>query len=323
MYRNRYGRPGSFRGEPTVATSDIETLTSTNARRFPAAPTSVGQARRFLLAAVPDASPDETDELVLLLSELATNAVQHAASEFEVAVGVAPDGRSVRVEVSDEADGYPTPQEQVPDAPRGRGLHIVRTLADAWGIEARRDRPGKTVWFTMPLSGADVVPSDGHEEPVQRDEGRVDDGGGLPAGAAVPAAAPAGAAAPARAPAAGAGTGGEQAWPVPGVRVVLDGLRDAVVATDEQGVIRYVNKAAEDLLGWPHGSLVGRSVYDLVPDSVTTGDGSRTTARSSARRPRTSSGADSTPSSNAPTGRTSTRSWSSASSTTPSPARLS
>ena len=70
-------------------------------------------------------------------------------------------------------------------------------------------------------------------------------------------------------PAAGTGTGGEQAWPVPGVRVVLDGLRDAVVATDDQGVIRYVNKAAEDLLGWPHGSLVGRSVYDLVPDSLT------------------------------------------------------
>ena len=40
----------------------------------------------------------------------------------------------------------------MPDAPDGRGLHIVRALADAWGIEMRRDRPGKTVWFSVALS---------------------------------------------------------------------------------------------------------------------------------------------------------------------------
>ena len=50
---------------------------------------------------------------------------------------------------------------------------------------------------------------------------------------------------------------------------MLDGLRDAVVATDERGVIHYANTAAEELLGWPHGSLVGRSVFDLVPESLT------------------------------------------------------
>ena len=50
--------------------------------------------------------------------------------------------------------------------------------------------------------------------------------------------------------------------------MVLDGLRDAVVATDDKGVIRYVNTAAEDLLGWPPGSMVGRTVFDLVPDSL-------------------------------------------------------
>ena len=50
--------------------------------------------------------------------------------------------------------------------------------------------------------------------------------------------------------------------------MVLDGLRDAVVVTDEQGEIRYVNAAAEELLGWPQGSLVGRPVFDLVPESL-------------------------------------------------------
>ncbi len=72
---------------------------------------------------------------------------------------------------------------------------------------------------------------------------------------------------PRRTPAAGTPAFGPT-FPVPGVRAVLDGLRDAIVATDERGLIRYANAAAEDLLGWPHGSLFGRSTLDLVPDAM-------------------------------------------------------
>jgi anti-sigma regulatory factor (Ser/Thr protein kinase) len=118
-------------------------------RRFHASARSVGQARRFLLAKLPAVWGDDVDRLVLMVSELATNAVQHAATEFEVAVRVSSDRKRVRVEVSDVAAGYPTPLEPALDALHGRGLHIVRSLADAWGIEARRDRPGKTVWFSV------------------------------------------------------------------------------------------------------------------------------------------------------------------------------
>ncbi len=64
------------------------------------------------------------------------------------------------------AAGFPTPQEQVTDAPHGRGLHIVRTLADAWGIEVRRDRPGKTVWFSLPLAADDGPAKDPAAHPV-------------------------------------------------------------------------------------------------------------------------------------------------------------
>jgi PAS domain S-box-containing protein len=197
-------------------------------------------------------SGEEADALVLMVSELATNAVQHAATEFEVAVRVAPDGGHVRVEVHDGAPGFPTPPEEVPDAPHGRGLRIVRALADAWGIEMWRDRPGKTVWFSLPLAaGAGDVPR------TAPDEGAVVEG-------------PRAGSAPERRVAVRAAPGADQpGWPVPGVRVVLDGLRDAVVATDEEGTIRYVNNAAEDLLGWSRGALVGRPVFDLVPDSLT------------------------------------------------------
>jgi PAS domain S-box-containing protein len=237
-----------------VDTRDLDEVTPAAARRFPATPSSVGQARRFLLSALPEPGDDAVDALTLMLSELATNAVRHAATEFVVSVHVAPDRGRVRVEVSDGAAGYPTPQDPVPDAPDGRGLHIVRALADAWGIEMRRDRPGKTVWYSLALSApGDTAATSSSEE-------RAVDGGD----AGVTDAAPGG---PPVAPA--ALVEDRPAWPVPGVRAVLDGLRDAVVATDEQGQIRYVNTAAEDLLGWPRGSLVGRPVFDLVPESLT------------------------------------------------------
>ena len=253
-------------GEATAIMGTTDTLTTAAARRFPAATSSVGQARRFLLAQLPGASDSEADALVLMLSELATNAVQHAATEFDVRVRVEPGGHRVRVEVTDGATGFPTPQDQVADAPHGRGLHIVRTLADAWGVEMRRDRPGKTVWFSLPLAAEDGgVAATGLE---RRAEGEVTPGGVTSGTGTAWASAGAEPVPPAAGSAVAGAPGSQSAWPVQGVRVVLDGLRDAVVATDDQGVIRYVNTAAEDLLGWPHGSLVGRTVFDLVPESL-------------------------------------------------------
>ncbi len=225
-------------------------------RRFPPAAASVGRARRFLLEALPAGGGDGADELVLMLSELATNAVRHAATEFEVSVVTDPDQRLVRVEVGDGAGGYPAPQEPVADAPRGRGLHIVQTLADAWGVEIRRDRPGKTVWFSRLLPGDHAPVGEGRVRSAG--SGRTATRSAFGRNDPLPEAVTAAAARPAL----------ETSLPVPGVRAVLDGLQDAIVATDERGEIRYANVAAEALLGWPHGSLIGRSGLDLVPDSL-------------------------------------------------------
>ena len=211
------------------------------------------------------------DAVVLMLSELSTNAVLHASTPFDVTLTVAPDGESVHVAVSDNAGGYPAPQEPDADAPHGRGLHIVRTLADAWGIEMQRDQPGKTVWFTASLVapdgseavfGVDTAADPGEKAGLTADAGEVSSWTSRRL-----------------APGAGDGTAAARAerasmavaptpWPTPSVRAVLDGLRDAVVATDENGEIHYVNVAAEELMGWPHGSLVGRSALDLVPDAL-------------------------------------------------------
>ena len=201
-----------------------------------------------------------------MLSELSTNAVQHAATEFEVSVHVAPDCRRVRVEVSDGSAGFPTPPEQRPEAPHGRGLHIVRALADAWGIEMRRDRPGKTVWFSLPLSAPGVADDGvaggvGHVQPTGLDGTHVGEGRApLPVGDTGAGGADrdgrrgdarAGLARPGRA--GSCSTGCATPWWPP----------------TTAGTIRYVNKAAEELLGGRRGTLVGRPVFDLVPDSLT------------------------------------------------------
>jgi PAS domain S-box-containing protein len=216
--------------------------TATATRRFPASGLSVRRARQFLLEQLGADCHEGSDLLALMLSELATNSVQHADTEFDVEIAVTEEvgGRWVRVSVSDEAPGFPTPQEPAPDAPHGRGLRIVESLADAWGIEVRRDRPGKTVWFTSWLASG---------------------GGAGSASASLPGREPGQSGREGQAAAAGS-------WPVRGVRAVLDGLHDAVVASDEHGVIRYANVAAEELMGWPHGSLRGRPALDLVPDSM-------------------------------------------------------
>ena len=249
-------------GEPAAETRTVDPMTAAATRLFPATSASVGQARRFLVGQLPPAVSrnGDADGVVLMLSELATNALQHAATEFEVAVLVAPDGRHVRVEVRDGGSGFPTPPEQVPDAPHGRGLHIVRALADAWGIEVRRDHHGKTVWFSAPLSApGEAGPAAGPQARPEAEAARPDETAGEMMPPAVPGLGPA-----PDSVAAGKGP----AW-LQGVRVVLEGLRDAVVATDDVGTILYVNKAGEDLLGWPRGTLVGRPVFDLVPDSLT------------------------------------------------------
>ncbi|WP_405901739.1 ATP-binding protein [Streptomyces sp. NBC_00727] len=83
----------------------------------------------------------------LLLSELVTNALVHTDDGAVVAVSVAP--RRLRVEVRDFVTGMP-PESHVPpadDGTHGRGLILVESLADSWGVSPRA--LGKVVWFEL------------------------------------------------------------------------------------------------------------------------------------------------------------------------------
>jgi serine/threonine-protein kinase RsbW len=91
--------------------------------------------------------------VLLLVSEIAANAVRHSASgdggEFEVAVSVA--GDLVRVEVGDQGGASEprlTGESAATDAlTGGRGLQIVDALATKWGHAG--DELGRVVWFEV------------------------------------------------------------------------------------------------------------------------------------------------------------------------------
>lgn len=113
---------------------------------FPAVPESVGAARRFTRAALSRHAidPETVDIAILLVSELATNAIVHASSTVRLRIRV---GDAVRIEVSDaSADG---PEVMSGDSEResGRGLELVSSLADGWDWSPRAE--GKVVWFAL------------------------------------------------------------------------------------------------------------------------------------------------------------------------------
>lgn len=119
-------------------------------------PASVRAARQFTTDALGELPPEMIEAAALMVSELATNALVHAAAGFEVTIDVTK--TAVSVEVSDAGEGLPTLRSPEPSDPHGRGLHIVEQLSDRWGTRAASDGSGKSVWFAL-----DRSPSAAHD----------------------------------------------------------------------------------------------------------------------------------------------------------------
>lgn len=115
---------------------------------FPAVPESAGAARRFVHEALRqrDAADDDIEKALLLTSEVVTNAVVHARTEFQLSLRVTPG--VIRIEVDDEGAGGELLTYAPRDAVRGRGLHIVDALAHRWGGEHRATGQHR-VWFEL------------------------------------------------------------------------------------------------------------------------------------------------------------------------------
>ncbi|MGX1134093.1 anti-sigma regulatory factor (Ser/Thr protein kinase) [Streptomyces glaucescens] len=96
-------------------------------------------------------APGCSDVAELLTSELVTNALVHTDDDAVLTATVGP--RGLRVEVRDFVARRP--RLRAPDADdgtHGRGLLLVQSLADAWGV--RPHAVGKSVWFELGAGAA-------------------------------------------------------------------------------------------------------------------------------------------------------------------------
>ena len=128
--------------------------------RYPARPSRVREARRQAACAARRWGLDAASSaaLVLVVSELVTNAVTHARTPpgRQVEVTLTREEAAVRVAVRDADPTPPTPRRPTADAEGGRGLLLVAHLSRRWGVEQLV--VGKTVWAEVPLTGAPPLP---------------------------------------------------------------------------------------------------------------------------------------------------------------------
>src|SRR5690242_7075838 len=106
---------------------------------------SVAAARRCAQRYFTRVTRRSLSDVSLVVSELATNAVVHARTEFTV--GFHLGGGRARVEVRDHAPGLPDNHSLALSTSNGRGLLIVATLAEQWGVEW--GPATKTVWAEL------------------------------------------------------------------------------------------------------------------------------------------------------------------------------
>lgn len=132
----------------------VKPLVETTCASFPGQPDQVGKARRFITDLLGEDWP-RIDDVLVLASEIASNAVRHTASgedgQFDVSVAVFAAGLAVRVAVADQGGASePVMASSADDDGMpigGRGLRIVDVLADRWGH--RGDDLGRLVWFEV------------------------------------------------------------------------------------------------------------------------------------------------------------------------------
>ncbi|WP_447037367.1 SpoIIE family protein phosphatase [Streptomyces sp. DSM 118878] len=142
---------------------------------LPGNPLAPAAARRFVRGALADwaelgvpaaAGIDGrlADDAVLIVSELATNAVVHAGTDVELLCRLeeaeaGEEGETLVIEVSDHHPARAVRGDQGPVSAGipeyGRGLQLVASLAESWGITYRRGT--KSVWARLPVHGVVAV----------------------------------------------------------------------------------------------------------------------------------------------------------------------
>jgi hypothetical protein len=118
-------------------------------RGYPPKDESAAAARKGAAAALAGADDAARDDALLVIGELVSNAIRHAATDLHLSLVVEPG--HMRVEVFDADPRPPALLAADVDATSGRGLIIVASLARTWGYGSaqREGLSGKIVWAEL------------------------------------------------------------------------------------------------------------------------------------------------------------------------------
>lgn len=128
---------------------------------FDCSPDSIRSARQFVAGALLDWGADNddpagarVDEILLVTSELMTNAVRASSScarlRLETCRG------HIVVAVRDDSDAPVAPRSAGAGETGGRGLAIVDALSEQWGTSPASDH-GKVVWSKLAIPDESVL----------------------------------------------------------------------------------------------------------------------------------------------------------------------
>lgn len=89
-----------------------------------------------------------SDAAQLCVSELVSNVINHVGIGIPATLGLRMSGTHLRIEVCDPGTGdLPTVVDADMDAESGRGLQLVDSTADRWGVQLCAD--GKVTWCEL------------------------------------------------------------------------------------------------------------------------------------------------------------------------------
>jgi anti-sigma regulatory factor (Ser/Thr protein kinase) len=131
-----------------VKNAKITTFTVPGGKR------AAGVARNSVLSSRVRVPRVMRQRLVLLLSELVTNAIQHggAGADETIQVRLASTPKKVRVEVFDPGSLDGVPRDRLETDIGGYGLLLVDRLADGWGRH-EFGSGGSLAWFELDVEG--------------------------------------------------------------------------------------------------------------------------------------------------------------------------
>ncbi|HEX5113594.1 MAG TPA: ATP-binding protein [Pseudonocardiaceae bacterium] len=113
---------------------------------------ALSQLRAWLRDRLTNEAPNAVWDAELAVTELVSNAYEHARGAITVQLHLIAERAVLRVEVEDGSPELSPRPEPGPDhgRPHGRGLLLINALSTAWGVLGAPER--KTVWVEIALA---------------------------------------------------------------------------------------------------------------------------------------------------------------------------